>query len=359
MNEKFNEQKETIIAIKHEINLLYQQIEYLLRNEKPLGLLDLDVLMNRTHTIYDRLCSVNIGDAPTVSPDQEELDPHMMNALFGLQGEEEFEDEEDFIEEEEDEILEENPDVIFEEPVEDMAEEMAQEESFEATPEEPQEELQEESQKDPELEKSQEVVAEEPEPDKHEDYGFIFKLEEPAKTNVYTSGDEIEMTIPHFDMPMAEETPEPEPEIEPEPEPERIPEPEVKSEPEPEEIQYEPVIFGDMEEKEDVGFELEAPETLGDKLQQEEDHTLAAKLQNRSVHDLRSAIGINDKFLLVNELFSGSMEKYNRSIENLDDLKTLNGALIYLNELRIDLQWNSNNEAYKKLLELVHRKFEE
>ena len=52
------------------------------------------------------------------------------------------------------------------------------------------------------------------------------------------------------------------------------------------------------------------------------------------------------------------MEKYNRSIENLDDLPTLNGALIYMNELRIELQWNSNNEAYKKLLELVHRKFE-
>jgi hypothetical protein len=29
-----------------------------------------------------------------------------------------------------------------------------------------------------------------------------------------------------------------------------------------------------------------------------------------------------------------------------------------MNELRIELQWNSNNEAYKKLLELVHRKYE-
>ena len=52
------------------------------------------------------------------------------------------------------------------------------------------------------------------------------------------------------------------------------------------------------------------------------------------------------------------LEKYNKSIDNLNDLKTLNGALVYMNELRIELQWNSNNEAYKKLLELVHRKFE-
>ena len=140
---------------------------------------------------------------------------------------------------------------------------------------------------------------------------------------VFTTGDEIEMTIPHK-----------------------------------EEIPYEPIVIGDMEEKEDSDFELETPETLADKLQQDGDHSLAAKLQHSSVNNLNNAIGINDKFLLVNELFGGSMEKYNKSINNLNDLKTLEGALVYMNELRIDLQWNSNNEAYKKLLELVHRKFD-
>lgn len=354
MNEKFHEQKEALIAIKHEINLLHQQVDFLLRNEKALGLLDLDVLMNRTHTLYDRLCSINVGEMPAVNPDDEEMDPKMINALFGVDEEDEFEDEEDVVDEE-DEIPEEHPDEIFEEPIEDVQE--PEETSIEPQPEEAPVEIQSEASEAPMEEQ------------KPEDFGFIFKLETPEveetpetpqveetpkepdalltteepQPNVYTTGDEIEMTIPHIDTPAEEESLEPEPE----------------SEPEPEEIQYEPVIFGDMEEKEDVGFELEMPETLGDKLQQEEDHSLAAKLQNRSVHDLRSSIGINDKFLLVNELFSGSMEKYNRSIENLDDLKTLNGALIYLNELRIDLQWNNNNEAYKKLLELVHRKFEE
>ena len=215
------------------------------------------------------------------------------------------------------------------------------------------------------------------------------------KNNVYTTGDEIEMVIPHFDFPTFEndenqeetiegetpETPSPETELPEEetfeeelPEEEEIiheeepvdemfhdekpvEEPFVEKE-EDEDFAYEPIIFGNMEENEEVGFEIETPETIGEKMQHEEDHSLAAKLQNQSIRNLKSAIGINDKFLLVNELFSGSMEKYNRSIENLDDVKTLNGALIYLNELRIDLQWNSNNEAYKKLLDLIHRKFE-
>ena len=113
----------------------------------------------------------------------------------------------------------------------------------------------------------------------------------------------------------------------------------------------------DVFNEDDAEFELSTGETLGEKMMSE-DHSLAAKLQQTPGRDLKSVIGINDKFLFVNELFGGSMEKYNKSIENLNDLKTLNGAMIYLNELKIELQWNSSNEAYMKLKELVSRKFE-
>ena len=109
--------------------------------------------------------------------------------------------------------------------------------------------------------------------------------------------------------------------------------------------------------EEEAEFELSTGETLGERMMGE-DHSLAAKLQQNPVPDLKKSIGINDKFLFVNELFGGSMEKYNKSIENLNDLKTLNGAMIYLNELKIELQWNSSNEAYLKLKDLVARKFE-
>ena len=113
----------------------------------------------------------------------------------------------------------------------------------------------------------------------------------------------------------------------------------------------------DFFSQDDTEFELSTPETLGEKMMQE-GHSLADKLQQNHVRDLKSVIGINDKFLFVNELFGGSMEKYNKSIENLNDLKTLNGAMIYLNELKIELLWNSSNEAYQKLKDLVSRKFE-
>ena len=81
MNDKFENQKEKLISIKHEISLLYQQVNYLLRNEKPLELLDLDVLMNRTHTLYDQLCAINLGE----EPDNDDL-PFDADALSGIFG---------------------------------------------------------------------------------------------------------------------------------------------------------------------------------------------------------------------------------------------------------------------------------
>ena len=303
MNDKFNEQKDTLVSLKHEISLLQQQVDFLLRNEKPLGLLDLDVMMNRTHSIYDQLCSIDISDIPyeeeTEDRSQETedipLEPEEEEAIKSLFG------------------IEEEP----EEPIHVVGN------------------VEEAVQSDPNdfgfilnFEPAEESV------EKTEDGSQ--KTEDPAP--VYTTGDEIEMSIPQMDIPYADAP--------------------ISNTPE-EEIPYEPVIIGNMEEKEDSSFELDQPETIADRLQQQEDHSLAAKLQHEAaVKDLRTAIGINDKFLLVNELFGGSMEKYNKSIENLNDLKTLNGALIYMNELRIELQWNSSNEAYQKLLELVHRKFE-
>ena len=399
MNDQFNAQKDILVSLKHEISLLHQQVDYLIRNEKPLGLLDLDVLMNRTHTIYDRLCSINIGNPPSDN-EEVDIDPEALNALFGMGGdeEEEYEDEEEFAEEPEETPTEEpieapeetphidfdfnltaeDPEVVDEQPEEQPQETPAEEQDygfiFKMEPiEESKEELQEEPMEEPQeepIEEPQEEPMEEPQEEPMEESEVELDREptlfdEEKKTGFYTTGDEIEMEIPHIDFPpVNEEEPE-----------EENPEEENPEDDNPLAVEafYQnvspqnqtpppnpppPPIFGDMEEKEDVGFEFEAAETLGDKMQTDADHSVADMLQNQSVNNLRSSIGINDKFLFVNELFGGSMEKFNRSIGNLDDLKTLNGALIYLNELRIELQWNSNNEAYKKLLELVHRKFE-
>ena len=438
MNDKFDEQKDFLLSIKREINLLQRQVDYLIRNEQPLSLLDLDVMMNRIHTLYDMMCGVNLESEELEvgseelgvkreecdHNDEEELPVGLdeIRSLFGIEeekaGEEEekiedemdeMEDEdEDFLDGEEqpkqtdeasDEEVEENEDAYFVEEVEDMdpehpegpinpinpinpiepkepsdnpaqlpgvqtsetqqsnseSEETINDFSFilnfepmepeEASPKEPEKE----SPKEPE--KTEEETPKDPQPIE----------EHPEEENLETDSRE-EPKIPKEPQPDAPQPHEPHEPPEPQPvEPKPIYSPGDQIEiiiPTETEVPYQPMMLGDMEDTDDNGFELETPETVGERYQQNQEETVGEKLQHSSVKDLQGAIGVNDKFLFVNELFGGSMERYNRSIENLNDLKTLNGALIYLNELRVELQWNSSNEAYKKLLELVHRKFE-
>ena len=393
MNEKFESQKERLLSIKQEISLLYQQINYLLRNEKPLELLDLDVLMNRTHTLYDQLCAINMGDESL--EEDLPLDAEALSGLFGGMMVEEPEEEpeaESALMEEEPVVQEavtepeENPVeeelVPIEEP-EHIAEPEPMEESKAVEEQEPVEEIVAEMEETPVVESAEEPVPEpevaaeenttveiEPEPEEKplsDEFGLFFRFEDiPEKESqivedhpvVETNGKVIHVmeAIPEEEIPerdrvhgddLVHDNPLEMPQVEDE-----IPGVEPFGDEKPESDGLTNVFDNDEAE-----FELSTVETLGEKMMGD-DHSLAAKLQQTPGRDLKSVIGINDKFLFVNELFGGSMEKYNKSIENLNDLKTLNGALIYLNELKIELQWNSSNEAYLKLRELVTRKFE-
>lgn len=88
-----------------------------------------------------------------------------------------------------------------------------------------------------------------------------------------------------------------------------------------------------------------------------EDNSLAAKLQRTQVNDIRAELGINDKMMIINDLFKGSVERFNKSIDALNEFPTLSGARIYMSELQIELQWDVETPAYKLLNDLVERRF--
>ena len=90
----------------------------------------------------------------------------------------------------------------------------------------------------------------------------------------------------------------------------------------------------------------------------EEKKEVAAVLQGTPVKDLRKAIGINDRYLFINELFRGDENMYERS------LKTINGFNIYpeaeywiQRELKVKLGWLEEQEAVKVFDQLVKRRF--
>lgn len=81
---------------------------------------------------------------------------------------------------------------------------------------------------------------------------------------------------------------------------------------------------------------------------------MSTKLQNKPIGDLTKAIGINDKFLFIKELFDGDSARYSETISHLNSFADLNDAIIYLQD---NFEWAESNEHAAKFIDLVRRKF--
>ncbi|CDC97452.1 putative uncharacterized protein [Alistipes sp. CAG:268] len=77
-------------------------------------------------------------------------------------------------------------------------------------------------------------------------------------------------------------------------------------------------------------------------------------LRNEPVTDLRRAIGINDRFLLIRDLFGGDGAAYEAAIDALNGFDNLDDCVIYIAE---HYAWNPNSDGAVLLMELLERKY--
>ena len=104
-------------------------------------------------------------------------------------------------------------------------------------------------------------------------------------------------------------------------------------------------------------FSESSATTLSDKFAEKKEENLADKMQGSRIKDLRQSIGINEKFLFINELFNGDMGRYNKVIDEMNEMKTLQGVETYLLEVKVQNQWDDKLPAYLTLKDLAERKF--
>ncbi|MBR5595474.1 MAG: hypothetical protein IKW47_04225 [Alistipes sp.] len=71
------------------------------------------------------------------------------------------------------------------------------------------------------------------------------------------------------------------------------------------------------------------------------------------ITELRQAIGLNDKFLMIRDLFGGDAARYEATIDTLDEFEDLDECIIYIVE---NFRWNPDSEAAKLLVSLIERK---
>ncbi|MEA5100171.1 MAG: hypothetical protein VB011_06610 [Bacteroidales bacterium] len=73
--------------------------------------------------------------------------------------------------------------------------------------------------------------------------------------------------------------------------------------------------------------------------------------------DLRTAIGVNEKFMFINDLFSGNLREYTDFIQRLNEAETLEMANVILNGEKENKRWVTNSLSYGTLTEILAKKF--
>ena len=80
---------------------------------------------------------------------------------------------------------------------------------------------------------------------------------------------------------------------------------------------------------------------------------LGDDINHSKINSLRDGIGLNDKFLMIRDLFDGDDEAYNEAITALDSMETLDDCMIHIIE---NYAWNPDTEGSKFIMQLLERK---
>lgn len=322
------------------LSLLEENIERLIEN----GIYEIerDLLLERLRGLYASVVATDavaeedrVLDALLsvgVALPEEALEPEIEVERFFAEPEEEAETTEEPVEEEpvEEEVAEEPaPEPIEEETAPEIVEEEVEEEVV-PEPEEVAE---------PEVEPTPEPAVEE-------------EIDHAAVLSLYDDDDDDEEeTAEEEEVEVEEETPVPE-QLESE---EEVTEPEAEETPEEN-------VLEEYDELEEVAEEEPKVVVLGDILSSEQttvaDH-LAEQLATNvaevagSTLSLRESIGVNDKYILLRDLFASDSDYYDRAISTLDTFESLDEAMLYIYD---NYHWNPNCEGARLLMELLARK---
>jgi len=84
------------------------------------------------------------------------------------------------------------------------------------------------------------------------------------------------------------------------------------------------------------------------------DDDIVEMMKSKPLDNLSEAIGINDRFLFIREIFKGDQDSYNAAIIKLNSAPSLTDAKALIVDYTRD---NADNEAVKQLMDLLKRKF--
>ena len=354
---KFQEQLQRAISGVNKVS------EIVVSSEK-VSQLDLDVLLEKLRNVYNVVISFEdvedeiIVNKPVIEKveGKEEIKEEVVLENEEQMGEEII-DEEDFVEETQEPVIEEEFLPVEEEKEQEViVEENKEEESLPIEEENEQEVIEEEKPVEESLpveeEKEEEVIIEENKEEEQEQIEEIIEPEILFEPEIKEEP-KIEETV------VVEEKPQEKPRETP-----SVLKYLNEQMPKQNEIPHKTIdeIF---EQKADDSNDK--PKTISEKYEQQKSmfdnispsvnqEDIASKFKQSHV-DLRTAIGVNEKFMFINDLFSGNLREYTDFIQRLNETESSEQAIELLMKTKEEKRWVASSLSFTTLKEIMIKKF--
>jgi len=115
--------------------------------------------------------------------------------------------------------------------------------------------------------------------------------------------------------------------------------------------------FSQQQNSKEVNETVSQKESLNDKLKEDKTEVMHM-LKDSPIRDLRKAIGINERFVFINELFRNDEAMFERCLKTINSFNIYPEAEYWMNrELMLKLGWPENSETVKHFYQLVKRRF--
>jgi len=111
----------------------------------------------------------------------------------------------------------------------------------------------------------------------------------------------------------------------------------------------------------------DTPKTIGEKYEQQKSifDNISASVKQEDITsqfkqnnvDLRTAIGVNEKFMFINDLFSGNLREYTDFIQKLNEAESSEKAIEILMRTKEEKRWVANSLSFTTLKEIMIKKF--
>ncbi|MEZ5174412.1 MAG: hypothetical protein R2850_13135 [Bacteroidia bacterium] len=97
--------------------------------------------------------------------------------------------------------------------------------------------------------------------------------------------------------------------------------------------------------------------SLYDKIAKPGEKTVATQASRQPISNIKSAIGINEKFIYLKDLFKNNINDYNEALDKLNNFDNYEEAEDYFQDLKLKYGWDPDSKSFTGLADLLSRRY--